>query len=644
MSSDKDAILDAILALEKKMVAWKTDFDAAQLTIAEKEPALQATVKEYEDVKARMEAQRFELRQAKLTADTTLSNARMGRDELEKLKRQLARLADAEKIKADLLEKFDALATKLPDAIWRVGNKNGDKALPHQVEGAIHMAIAGRVINGDERGVGKTLTSLIYCDLVEAKKIIVIVPSDVQAKFGREVQLWTNRPVIKLGGNSRHERDFIFSMLKNMPEYVCILNYQAWRRDPQLIDDLIELKPDTLILDEAHHAKTVDTVTCKGIMKLVFTPNMCECGEPQVEVIKKMATCYNCDRYGLPVEFNTIKNVVPMTGTPILNMPQEMYALCHIVDPHNFKSANDYLHDFCRKSDGKWKWAYGGEKKLTEKIGPRFIKRTRHDAGIILPPMEVIKHTIPWSEFEVDYPQQHKYYLQARDYAEIMLDPDNEVVMSMPIFLTVLLRLRQVITAPTGIELRHKDPETKEVKVLAKIDTNEAVKLDKAEEVILEALNEGDRVVVFSQLAEPLWKLKERLGDRAAVYAGGVSDATKREIELDFDAKETPSDQAKYKVALVNYKSGGEGLEFTGANHTVILDREWNPGKESQAAGRMDRMGQTKDMFVHIIEVENTVDEWMAGIIDAKAKLIAGFDGELNIFRKAYEALKEGKL
>ncbi len=76
----------------------------------------------------------------------------------------------------------------------------------------------------------------------------------------------------------------------------------------------------------------------------------------------------------------------------------------------------------------------------------------------------------------------------------------------------------------------------------------------------------------------------------------------------------------------------------------IIIDREWNPGKEDQATGRIDRLGQTRDTTIHTFEVENSVDTWMAGLISEKADLIEGFETEAKIRQSAFDALRNGEM
>jgi SNF2 family DNA or RNA helicase len=62
----------------------------------------------------------------------------------------------------------------------------------------------------------------------------------------------------------------------------------------------------------------------------------------------------------------------------------------------------------------------------------------------------------------------------------------------------------------------------------------------------------------------------------------------------------------------------GQSLDFTAAQQMVILDREWNPGRHDQAYGRIDRIGQTRNTTVHILNTPGTVDDVMNELNDTK--------------------------
>jgi SNF2 family DNA or RNA helicase len=441
-------------------------------------------------------------------------------------------------------------------------------------------------------------------------------------------------------------RDVTLNVLKHQAEYTVVVNFEAWRRDPQLIADLVALKADTIIIDEAHKMKSLNSVVYKGIKQIRFGLNRCDCGDADVHLKPKndiVAVCDSCGKEGVLPEFCTIKNVVPMTGTPILNRPQELFPLLHMVDCENFKTESEYLRDFCFKFGDHWGWRSGGEKRLIEKIGPRFLARDPKAAGVIIPPATTVMHTITRDEFEQDYRKQFEAYEQCREYAQIILDPDNGIAMSMPARITVLLRLRQVLTWPAAIELKIENPETKEIVFQKNLDVYESAKLDKAEELIREIMEEGERIVVFSQFKAPLHILQERLGPDAIVYDGSTPDYLKQEIQLDFDPKTVPANP-RWKVALCNYKAAGEGLNMNSASQMILLDREWNPGKEDQAKGRIDRLGQRRESTIHVLAVERSVDTWLASLIDEKRDIIGGFESEQQVFQSAFDALREGEI
>lgn len=579
--------------------------------------------------------------------------------DIDRLKRELARLQDAEKINAEYLAQLEAFKQSCLTAPWRAENRgDGLGAKSYQIDGAIHMAVAQQGILGDKRGLGKTLTSLIWADLVEAHKIIAIVPADIMMNFAREVQLWApHRKAIVIGRQERMVRDILLDALKNEPEFIVILNYEAWRKDSSLIESLQKLKADTLICDEAHRSKEQGTVTCDGVYALRFGVNgdcpECIVGNQFVPTTKRdIWRCSTCDYEAFVTEFCSVVNVLPMTGTPILNSPQEIFPLLRMVDPENFYDINVFLRDFCVKmSNQRWRWMWGAEKKLMDIIGPRFLGRDRNSVGVEMPDPIPVRHTITMAEMKESYPKQHKAYIQTRDYAQLVLDPDNEVTMSMAYKIVVLMRLRQVLTWPAQIELKVQEKigedlqgnPVLEEKVLATLDVKESIKLDRAEELIRDLIKEKERFVLFSQFKQPLRELQRRLGSSVAVYDGDTPPNERNEIQLDFDAKTAPK-EPKYAGVLCNYKAAGEGLNFQTASHVILLDREWNPGRESQAIGRADRIGQTKAVQVHIFEVENSVDTWMEGIIDEKADMVGGFEHTADDYRKVFDALKNGEM
>lgn len=641
--------------LASRIAELESDLNTKRLQRAEKvqqAKEIKAEKDKLERIKEELEKSLQAVVNAYNSKKTEVSNidseGKNKRYELESLRREFSRLQDQETINEAYLKKVDEFKAKCLDSAWRKENRNdGLGALEHQIDGAVHLAVTGQALLGDKRGLGKTLTALITTDLRDSKKVICVVPSDAVDNFIREVLLWTpHRTPIKLSGMSKIERDVMFTALKKMPEYLLVLNYETWKFDEGVIESLVALQADTFIVDEFHNAKTVSTLQGRGIQKIRYGINTCpRCDYPKIGYnergkLQETYTCW-CGYEGPLGDFCSIKTVIPMSGTFILNKPQELFPALRLVDIKNFNNQSEYLNDFCVRIDqSHWTWKPGGEEALLKRIGPRYIARTQESAGVIIPPVEPVYHTIAMSELKDSHPEQWKAYQDARYKAQLAFSENQ--AMSMMEEITILLRLRQILVWPADIKMDIKDDKGNIIDTLS-LDIRESWKIDKAEKEIRELNEEGERVIVFSQFRGGLHELGRRLGSRSAIYDGSTSKSDRNDIQLDFDVK-TKSASPRWDNVLCNYKSAGEALNFQSAGHMIMIDRQWNPGKEGQAIGRMQRLGQTKDTYVHHLAVGNSVDTWLARIIEEKAELIDGFESRAELMQSAYDALRSGDM
>lgn len=569
---------------------------------------------------------------------------------LEQLKRERDRLLDAKAINEKYLAQVEEFKNKCLNAAWRKENRtDGLGAKPHQIDGAVHLAITQRALLGDPRGLGKTLTSLVTTDLLDAQKLIVVTPADTVKNWVRELNLWTpHRLAVPMKKFNKAERTALLGIIRKLPQWALVTNYEAWAADYDVIKELVNLTADTLILDESHHIMTMKSLQNRGVQDIRYGVNTCpRCLVPMLhekvglrEPVLKEYSCW-CGHKGPLDDFLSIKNVIEMSGTPILNKPQELYPQLRLIDIENFPSEKLYLRDFCvrDKETGRWYWSYGGEKRVTKILGPRYLARTRDAAGVILPPVGEIQHTIDMDELKERYPRQHEAYWQIHKYAEIALNPDY--ALPMPNQVAALMRLRQVLVWPAALQSKMVDEHGKQR--IINLNVEESWRIDLAAEKIRELNEEGERCIVFSQFRGGLDELARRLGPRTAVYHGDVSERVRDQIQLDFDVKTAPV-QPRWDNVCAVYKSGGTGLNFNTATHMFMLDLEWNPGKEDQATGRMDRMGQTRDMYVHKFYVSNSVDYWMQEIIDMKAEMVEGFMSQAELMQSAFDKLRNGEM
>jgi SNF2 family DNA or RNA helicase len=264
------------------------------------------------------------------------------------------------------------------------------------------------------------------------------------------------------------------------------------------------------------------------------------------------------------------------------------------------------------------------------------------DAGITLPPQKPIRHEISLERYE----KQQWVIDQITQHAAIMLDENK--TMSIPAIIALITRQRQANVWPGGIELKNEEGE---IVWRVSEDIQESAKIDKAVELVKEITAEGHRVVIFSQFSTALREMHNRINDmknanddevKSVVFDGATKEDVRAQIKTNFDKK--LREPKKWDVVLANYKTGGTGLNLTAATHTIIMDKEWNPGKENQALARTLRIGQDETTFVHYLVIPGTIDEWMEDIVQEKADLIAGFDAQaIDLKSELLKRLNGGK-
>ena len=174
--------------------------------------------------------------------------------------------------------------------------------------------------------------------------------------------------------------------------------------------------------------------------------------------------------------------------------------------------------------------------------------------------------------------------------------------------LTQLLRLRQICCDP-----RLVDPE--------KGAAAGSAKLDAFRELLAESIDEGHRMLVFSQFTSLLALLRDELDAEGVAYCylDGTMTIKARQAAVDkFQDDET------VPVFLISLKAGGTGLNLTGADVVVHYDPWWNPAVEAQATDRTHRIGQTKVVTSYRLICSGTVEEKVMALQDEKRALLAG--------------------
>ena len=135
-------------------------------------------------------------------------------------------------------------------------------------------------------------------------------------------------------------------------------------------------------------------------------------------------------------------------------------------------------------------------------------------------------------------------------------------------------------------------------------------------ELLNEARESGQKIVVFSQFLKMLDIIEAYLDERGIGYAGirGSTQDRKGEVERFHD-------DPRCEVFVASLLAAGVGIDLVSASVVIHYDRWWNPAKEDQATDRVHRIGQKRGVQVFKLVTKDTLEEEIDRIIERKKTL-----------------------
>jgi superfamily II DNA or RNA helicase len=353
---------------------------------------------------------------------------------------------------------------------------------------------------------------------------------------------------------------------------VVLTTYGTLRKD---VASLRAVEFDYLILDEAQAIKNADSQTAKAARLLRG------------------------------------RHRLALTGTPIENHLGELWSLLEFLNP-GFLGASPA---FRQLSDDLQ--APESRGMLARALRPLILRRTKEAVAPELPPK--LEQTI----YCVLPPRQRKLYDELRDHYRQSLGArigEQGMGRSKILVLEALLRLRQAACHPGLLDPKRKGEP--------------CAKLDLLLPQLGEILEEGHKVLVFSQFTSFLAILREQLDAAALPYL--YLDGRTRDRQEKVEAFQT---DPGFQLFLISLKAGGLGLNLTAADYVYLLDPWWNPAVESQAIDRAHRIGQVRPVFASrlvardtveekILELQTTKRDLADAVIQADRSLISGLSRE----------------
>lgn len=429
-------------------------------------------------------------------------------------------------------------------------------------------------ILADDMGLGKTLQTLAC---IQAEKsggrlnapALVVCPTTLIANWQAEAEKFT--PALTVLVIHGHRRRPLFDQI--MAADLVITSYPLISRDLEKHTAQIY---SLAFFDEAQYLKNPATALARAARKL-------------------------------PAE-----NRIALTGTPMENHLGELWALFDLILPGylgNQKAFREHYRKPIEESGDA-----GRQVELGRRVRPFMLRRTKDQVTPELPEKTEIIRQVALNREQRDLYETVRASMDSRIRQVLK---EKGVNRSQIDILDALLKLRQICCHPA----------------LLNRDTNaRSAKMDLLLEMITELLEEGRRIVLFSQFTSMLALIEQNLktaGIRYEKLTGQTRDRAKPVNR--FQNGDSP-------VFLISLKAGGTGLNLTAADCVIHYDPWWNPAVEQQATDRAWRIGQDKPVFVYRLLTEGTVEERIHALQARKRQLADGLYGNKDTFASALTA------
>jgi len=417
-------------------------------------------------------------------------------------------------------------------------------------------------ILADDMGLGKTAQTLAHLLLEkEAGRLdrpaLIVLPTSLIFNWKNEAARFApGLSILSLHGPERKRR---FAEIAGHD--VVLTTYPLlWRDAAELTRHSYHL----LILDEA---QTVKNARSQG-----------------AEVVRKI----------------TARHRLCLTGTPLENHLGELWSQFDFLLP-GFLGSNQSFTKHWRTPIEKQGDAQRRD-LLARRVRPFILRRKKEEVARELPPKTIIVRKVELAGSQRDLYETVRVAMDEKVREEIANKGFNR---SQIVILDALLKLRQVCCDPRLVKAR----SAQKVK--------ERAKLDLLMTMLPEQVEEGRRILLFSQFTSMLALIEKELKLAGIDYVILTGDTRDREAQVRrFQACEVP-------VFLISLKTGGVGLNLTAADTVIHYDPWWNPAAENQATDRAHRLGQDKPVFVYKLIVAGSIEEKILALQERKAELAA---------------------
>ena len=281
----------------------------------------------------------------------------------------------------------------------------------------------------------------------------------------------------------------------------------------------------------------------------------------------------------------TIPRVWLLTGTPMTSRPINYFNLLKIVDSPLTLNWQSYVRRYCKG----YQFTVGN-RKVWNTSGASNLDELR---------------------------ERTKSYVLRRMKTDILDLPEKIVT---PVFVELSSKMYdEELEEFTRISNDNKDKETLSVTLNRLMKIRQLIAYEKIPytcEIIDKCLDQGKKVIVFTNFTMSLDMLHEKYKKNSVILNGSMSKEKKQESVDRFQNED------KVKIFISNIIAGGVGITLTAGEVVVMNDLSFVPAHHSQAEDRAYRYGQQNSVLVYYPVFENTVEKIIYNILQKKKGII----------------------
>jgi len=279
-----------------------------------------------------------------------------------------------------------------------------------------------------------------------------------------------------------------------------------------------------------------------------------------------------------------------LTGTPLTSRPRDLFVLLQLAAHPLGRSFLSFAKRYCAAEKGEYGWKTGGAsniEELTVQLHGVMLRRTKDDV-LALPP-------------------------KLRTWLPVVVAPG-----------TGARAIKRVLELLAGKDTRPPRPRELALRTRGKllaflVEARQALAFAKVAstlDFVRGAMDQGEKVIVFSCFDDPVQKLAKELGASAVLVTGKTPAAMRQSL---VDRFQTDDD---VRVFIANIIAGGTGLNLTAATQVVFNDLDWVPTNHWQAEDRAYRIGQTRTVNVTYFVARDTIDDFVQAVLETKSTLV----------------------